>query len=336
MKAQQKDQEIDCTQFVLWKGLETALAIFGEQVWDKAKLTFEQWDSHSDRVGHNQAFDAKVLAKLVETASTSGHWLQLWGMVPADSSWRPLIIKKIKEGLQTLTTFDQVQKWQPMSFRLDFKGEWRKLNEVWLQRLAELANSFEEWSVVYWSADKAKLDNSNHPAMQALDKMANRAMTAGDWERVYHESPKGSLTQKRALSGLEQLAGKSFDSWHRVWSWAKDVDDDLAKRARMNTLGNATTFGEWHFIFACETREDADLREFCIRKLVKLAETFNDWLAIYQAKEVSDSLKASALGQLVAKAGTLDEWLSIWYATPEGSAVKAQALKMVRSFVKLD
>lgn len=328
-------KKLDCAQFVLKAGLDAALQIFGEQVWDKAKLTFEQWSSKSDYVGHDQAFGAKVLAKLVETASTRDHWLQLWQMAPADSLLRLVVIEKIKEELKTLTTFNQVQSWlsTSLSFAFAFEREWKELRAVWLDRLVEVATRLWDWKIIRNEALNSRFGN-NDLAAQALTKMvdcATRTGTAEDWKCVYREAPVGSHT-KQALAYFANQA-ETFDEWFSVWYGARDRDNGIARFAWREMITRASTFSDWFSILAHD-KDDVAANELCLNKLLGLAKTFEDWVSIYQSGD--DKTKASALVQVLAKASTLDDWLSVWYSTPDGSEAKAQALEKVRSFVKLD
>ena len=330
-------QQMDCAQFVLKVGLNAALKIFGEQVWDEAKLTFEQWNNYSDWVVHNQAFDAKITAKLVETASTSSHWLQLWGIVPAESSLRPLIIEKIRAELKILATFDQVQNWKPMSMRFDSNGKWKDLNAVWLERFVEVATSVWHCSMVREEARHLRVGNKDLAA-KALAKMVDCAIRTGtveDWERVYHETPVGSHT-RQALAYFADQA-KTFEDWYNVWYRAKDKDkdSDLAKIAWQKIINRASTFQEWRSIFWQNEANYTITQEWCASKVRKLAKTFEDWSSLYTSNNSDSIMKADALAQMLAKVETLDDWYKVWHWTPEGSEVKTQALEKVRSFVNL-
>lgn len=336
MKAQVKEQRMDCTQFVLHHGLETALEIFGEQVWDKVKLTFEQWAEKHQRSRDNQEFSAKILAKMVQTASTRDHWFKIWGVVPADSPLCLVCIEKFKEELKTLTTFDQVQKWQGISLRLDFKGEYKEVNAVWLERLVEVASSLQDWSIVRYEVLQRRFSNSDLAA-KALNKMvecAKAANTADAWQVVYHETPIGSHT-KQALAFFADRA-ETFEDWYNVWYRARDKDNDLANSAWRKVIARASTFDNWRSIFWNDKENGGIARELCKSKVRQLAKTFDDWLSIYTSNHIDGEMKADALVQMLAKAETSDDWLCVWRWTPEGSEAKAKALQKVRSFVSLD
>lgn len=330
-------EKLDCAQFVLKVGLDAALKIFGEQVWDKAKLTFEQWSSLNNRIVNDRVFNTKIMAKLVETASTWEHWFQLWGKAPAESSLRQLIVEKIKEELKTLTTFDQVQRWRSNSLGFDFDGYYKELNMVWLDRLVEVASSIQDWKMVRNAALNSKYGN-NDLAAKALTKMvdcAARTGTAEVWEQVYHETPVGSHTWQALDCFFKQAT--TFEDWHSVWYRARAKNNsDLAKIAWQKVVASASTFQEWRSVFWGNEENDAATKELCANKVRKLAQTFKDWSSLYTSKKIDSGIKADVLAQMLARAKTLDDWYDVWYWTPEGSVEKAQALEKVRSFVKLD
>ena len=319
----------DVTAFVQRVGLQTALEILGEDVWKYIKFSFEEWaDAYRRGVNaDNQEAKAKILAKMAEAASVTEHWLSIWGKVPAENPLRALVVEKIKERLQLLTTFDQVQEWQPLGFRLDFQGECNELNAVWLQRLAQLAVGFEQWKTVFYAAS----EKDSYLAVKAMDKMVEQATNGRRWLSVYHEAPNGSEAMKKALGYFVGQA-KTYQDWFDVWYRARDKDNDLGKSDLQKVLDSTKTFNEWFSILS-NNKDDTVLREFCIGKLLELAESFREWLNIYTSSD--GQIKANALYKLQTKAKTLDEWLDIWRWTPKGSGDNNGALERVRGFVKM-
>lgn len=323
---------VECGEFVQRVGLKTALEMLGEQVWDKAKLTFEQWDHERRMHNYDPEFQQKILVKMAQVASFRDQWLMVWAVAPAKSPLCLLAMEKIKEMLEALGTFDEVRAWPSKSQLLlgfDLDGEWAEVSTVWLQRMAKLAESMEHWQTIF--SLTCMLNLGSDLRAQALAKKEQYAKTFEDWRTIYHDASHGSPARKRAVSNMARLA--QDHEWSTVWHLAEKDYDDLAKSALLGAIASASTFDDWFSILA-HSKEDKAIRELCINKLLGLAKTFANWMSIYQGSD--GQIKDNALDQLLAMADTLDRWLSVWRWTPEGSAVKAQALKKVSGFVKLD
>lgn len=321
----------DVTAFVERVGLTDALEILGEDVWKYTKFSFEQWAEEHNPCMYDQALKAKVLAKMVEIASVTEHWLKIWHLAPADSVEHRLVIEKIKERLNLLTTFEEVQKWQPFDFRLDFQGKNKKLNTLWLQRLAEVAIGFEQWKAVFYEANNLPTKNSDVSDL-ALANMVGNATNGRRWLEVYHAAQDGSFAQKKALDYFFNQA-KTYDDWFDVWYRARNKDENMAKLALAKAVRSAETFSQWHQLFS-HHKDNQTLRDLCLEKLVPRAKTFYDWLCVYQASE--GQAKLDALEQLLTKPENVGDWLHIWHHTPEDSKAKARALHWLQSFVIRD
>ncbi len=334
----------DVTAFVERVGIQTALEILGEDVWKHAKFTFEQWDS-TYRIGVNEndlSTKAKVLEKMVNNAFVIENWLKIWKLLPADHPLRLLVIEKIKERLQLLSTFDKVLKWQPTELQMDFHREWEAINEVWLQRLlelAEMAKHFEYWQYVLYEAERR---SDSALAVKALDKMvecADKTKSVTHWDKIYHKAPNDSPLKKNALKKmifLVQDGDRTFPTWRDIWHKTQGVGSDLEGYALSKVLNYASNFEEWFSIFA-GTKDNVKVRAFCLDKLVTLAEIskkFRHWLALFQSGE--GELKDRALAQILDKAEDVDNWCDIWQWAPEGSEAKAKALKWLQGFVVRD
>ncbi len=311
-------------EFVLKVGLEDALILFGEQVWDKAQLTFEEWYSQQVSLRHNQELSEKILEKMLQLASTRSQLVKLWKRSPEESPVRSLIIERFKGLLNKMTSFEEVL--------MSEENQIKVMRAPWLQKLAELATGFQNWLTVLYQSNSFGLEVSANLAAHAKTMMAQCAVTAEEWEKVFHNSARGTSTKKQAVSKLYELA-KTYEDWSKVCHWASNEDEGLAKRARANALGVATTFNEWFSIF-CDVKEDADLRQFCMNKLLKLAKNFDNWLTIYQVSE--GQLKSYALEELLEKASTLEDWEKVWRWTPDGSREKGRAAFNICRFVKID
>ena len=328
---------MDCTQFVMEVGLEEALEIVGEEVWDKAKLTFEQWGVLFYMRNPAPALKPKILGKMAQTASDRDQWLEVFIESPEGSPTRLLAIEKIRDILKTLPTFEAALVWRPIKIIVDIHGEWIEVKTVWLQRLTEVAETFAHWIEIYNLGLKNQLNvfGDSDLAAKALVKMRQRAKTKDDWLSVYSATPDGNPEKENALANMARLA-KTHDDWWRVWFEVKDKNNFFSTTATLEMLGSASTFKQWSLI--CSYLEKDLVRKLCIPKLLELVETFYDWLCIYKknSDQIDDQIKVVALSQLLAKANTFDQWLDVWRWTPKGSAANVLAQQKVRGYVKLD
>ena len=316
---------MNITEFVLKVGISDALDIFGEGVWEKVNLTFDQWEEQFVKWGKDRRLQKQIFAKMVQTASTVEHWTKhIWRLEPKDESLRLLGLQKIKEEYGAVDSLEQLAVWG-MTFIKD-------VDLIYLQRAAELAKTTEDWQqVTAWARHvTGKLEAH---AFQNLMRCAANEKTFHGWELAYHETLPENPERKEILSSLIELA-QTYEEWFKVWYWSRHDYKDLEKRALPQALAKASTFDNVFAIFL-NSEEGGNAKLLSTAKLWRSAENFGfgEWLAVYKVS--GGEIKEAFLNKMLEKATTLDDWLKVWRSTPDGSGAQGVACCRVRSFVDL-
>lgn len=245
------------------------------------------------------------------------------------------LIKTVKKACLDLLTFIRESafiRWQTEGFTFaqwlelhDRPSASRRLKNLALAKMAELARSFEEWLEVH---QRASRENSELEEL-ALEKLAKLAQNFDQWLKLCSLSSAGSELEKLTLEKLVALQ-PSFEQWVEVFKY-DSAGFKLKKLALEKLAGLAQNFkqclevhdlsleADWPKVLALEDLANSyqifkgvteiyglmltgNKRE----KVSELVQNLRLSLNVYKRASVGSNLERQALERLVRLTQSLD------------------------------